>query len=149
MEIKQTQLLADELIIQYIPGWKFKWSVAKAIFGRCSYSQKTILISKPIAELNEEADVRDTILHEIAHALVGMGHGHDQEWKRMAIVIGCKPERCYTDKVKSPAGRYIYECPVCKNRTDYHRTLKLDHSCIKCSSHFNPEFLLKLVSKNG
>ena len=29
-------------------------------------------------------DIQDTILHEIAHALVGPKHGHNKVWKEMA-----------------------------------------------------------------
>ena len=33
--------------------------------------------------------IRDTILHEIAHALVGPCHGHDAVWRQKAREIGC------------------------------------------------------------
>jgi len=32
--------------------------------------------------------VRDTLLHEIAHALVGTAHGHDEVWKAKCLEIG-------------------------------------------------------------
>ena len=42
------------------------------------------------------SDVRDTILHEIAHAIVGPGHGHDAVWQTAERRIGCTPKRCST-----------------------------------------------------
>ena len=34
------------------------------------------------------SDIRDTLLHEIAHAIVGPGHGHDAVWQTAARRIG-------------------------------------------------------------
>jgi SWI/SNF-related matrix-associated actin-dependent regulator 1 of chromatin subfamily A len=37
----------------------------------------------------EEQQFKDTILHEIAHAIVGPHHGHDEVWRGKAVEIGC------------------------------------------------------------
>ena len=42
---------------------------------------------------NGPEEVRDTILHEVAHALVGPGHGHDTVWKATAAQVGARPQR--------------------------------------------------------
>ena len=42
------------------------------------------------------SDIRDTLLHEIAHAIVGPGHGHDALWQTAARRIGCTAKRCST-----------------------------------------------------
>ena len=43
-------------------------------------------------QVNEE-DIKNTILHEIAHAIAG-GHNHHNEiWKRCACKLGARPER--------------------------------------------------------
>jgi hypothetical protein len=36
--------------------------------------------------------VKNSILHELAHVLVGKGHGHDEIWFRKALDLGCKPQ---------------------------------------------------------
>ena len=43
--------------------------IIKVSLGTCSYVKKTIYLAKWYTELNDESEVRDTILHEIAHAL--------------------------------------------------------------------------------
>jgi hypothetical protein len=43
---------------------------------------------------NGAEEIVDTILHEIAHALVGPRHGHDTVWKAKCTDIGARPERC-------------------------------------------------------
>ena len=37
----------------------------------------------------------ESLLHEIAHALVGRKHNHDAEWKAKAREIGCTGERTH------------------------------------------------------
>jgi predicted SprT family Zn-dependent metalloprotease len=46
--------------------------------GLCLYEPKAIELSLHFIERNAEDVIRDTLLHEIAHALVGPGHGHDR-----------------------------------------------------------------------
>lgn len=38
-------------------------------------------------------DIKDTVLHEIAHAIVGGRHHHDNVWKACCNKIGCRAER--------------------------------------------------------
>ena len=41
---------------------------------------------------DNEEDIKDTVLHEIAHAIVGSQHHHDYVWKACCNKIGYKPE---------------------------------------------------------
>ena len=52
-------------------GYSFKFDNAKRRFGQCSYTDKRISLSKPLASNNLDNffQINDTILHEIAHAL--------------------------------------------------------------------------------
>jgi predicted SprT family Zn-dependent metalloprotease len=59
-----------------------------------------------------QESITDTLLHEIAHALVGEGHGHDYTWRRMAISIGCNGDRtCGDEAVSTAKPNYKIECP--------------------------------------
>ena len=51
---------------------------AKRRAGVCRFATQTLGLSAPLTTLHSEVEVRDTILHEIAHALVGPRHGHDR-----------------------------------------------------------------------
>lgn len=42
---------------------------------------------------NEEA-IKDTVLHEIAHAMAGGHHHHDRVWVSCCNRIGANPSRC-------------------------------------------------------
>jgi predicted SprT family Zn-dependent metalloprotease len=92
--------------------WCFVWDL-KAVrrYGQCRYSKKEIGVTKVLANLNTIEESKDVVLHEIAHALTGPGHGHDAAWKRMCVRVGAKPERCYTSEhqggnVKTAKGKY-------------------------------------------
>ncbi|KQO98835.1 SprT-like domain-containing protein [Leifsonia sp. Leaf264] len=99
-------------------GWRFQWDNAERRMGCCHFASKRITISRKYAAVATEAEVLNTILHEIAHALVGVTYErsyygsrgksvhHGAEWKRKAREIGCTGERCgsnpyYTAKQKA------------------------------------------------
>lgn len=47
------------------------------------------------ANLNNDK-IQDTVLHEIAHAIVGNNHHHDRVWRDCAQRIGCTGSRLAT-----------------------------------------------------
>ena len=51
----------------------------------------------------DEAEIEDTLLHEIAHALVGRRHHHDAVWQAKAREIGCSARRCHDVSFSEPA----------------------------------------------
>jgi len=90
MNLFTAQGLAKRLMKEHIQeeGWIFAWNNRKTEFGNCSYSSKTIALSRPLTETNTEEEVLDTILHEIAHAIVGPGMGHGSIWQLTAKGLG-------------------------------------------------------------
>jgi predicted SprT family Zn-dependent metalloprotease len=78
--------------------------------------------------VNDVAEVRDTILHEIAHAHVGNAAGHGPVWQRMARSIGCNGERTTAAKI-APPGRYEIQCPTGHVLGSFHRRVSRSYSC--------------------
>jgi predicted SprT family Zn-dependent metalloprotease len=98
MDIQVAENLALDLMRQHLligTGWRFQWDHAKMRFGICYGGRKIIGLSRPLVAVNDESQVRDTILHEIAHALVGIAHKHDFVWQMKARELGARPEACY------------------------------------------------------
>jgi predicted metal-dependent hydrolase len=100
------QHLARALMRQHgLAKWTFRFDHARRRFGSCRARQKVITLSRPLTFLNPEPEVRDTILHEIAHALAP-DDGHGALWKQKCVEIGARPIRCYGDEtVASPPRR--------------------------------------------
>lgn len=74
-------------------GWKAEIKDSRSWHGLCDYSKKTIYLSLYLSLYGTGKQIRNTILHEIAHALTA-GHCHDKVWKAKAIEIGCDGKRC-------------------------------------------------------
>ena len=77
-------------------NWKLELDYAKVRAGACHFNERKISFSRNFIKHADQLDVNDTILHEIAHALVGPKHGHDKVWKNMAKKLGCSAKRCHT-----------------------------------------------------
>ena len=140
MNLQQAKKLAIEQMDKHgllDLGWSFEYDNAKSRFGVCRYRLKVIGLSMPLVSANEEAAVRDTILHEIAHALVGTGHGHDSVWKAKCREIGAKPERCYSSEDTNViAGKYRAVCGGCGKTHSRHKRLPKGrrYACL-CQNH--------------
>lgn len=91
-------------------GWRFEWDNHKTRFGSAS-TRRVITLSKPLTYHRSHMDVRNTVLHEIAHALVGPQMGHGPTWKAMAVKIGCDGNRCSQDlEALSKVSKYKVVC---------------------------------------
>lgn len=84
------EVLRDEHLAE--DGWTFTFNGRlRRALGRCCYSDRTIELSRDFAVAHGlDEHVKDTILHEVAHALTP-GHGHDKVWKRVARRLGATP----------------------------------------------------------
>ena len=115
--------LALELMARHgLEGWKFAFNRRKRALGLCRYGTKSIELSIYLVDANDGEEVRDTILHEIAHALVGPGHAHDAVWKAKCLEVGAKPARC--GEADMPEGRWKASCPACGIGFSRHRRPK-------------------------
>ena len=153
MKLIEAQTLAIQLMVKHgllEQNWYFEFDNAKRRFGCCNYRYKRISLSKELVQLNDEARVKNTILHEIAHALVGRGHGHDHVWKAKAREIGCDGNRCYSSETTiTPEANYQATCPKCGHVHKRHKRPRTNslQSCGKCSRVFDRTRLLIYKSK--
>lgn len=81
---------AKELMISHeLHDWKLRLSSNSRFLGLCDYKNKTIFLNQLAIDTQPEPEILNTIKHEIAHALVPIGHGHDEVWQEKAKLIGC------------------------------------------------------------
>ena len=145
MNLEKALEMGFEVMTKYglIETWDFKFDGAKRRFGLCNYRNHTISLSMHLVSLNNEKEVMATILHEVAHALVGPNHGHNFLWQAKAIELGCNGTRCYSKEVITPPRKAIGVCPVCGHTAHRHRMPRKLNSCGKCDPiKFNPKFQL-------
>lgn len=93
-------------------AWQLKMDMATRRTGMCDYEERAIYLSVHLCQLNDLRQVMLTTLHEVAHALVGPGHGHDAVWAARALEIGGDGKSCYDPMDKRMPGRYVGVC-VC------------------------------------
>jgi len=91
-----------------LTGWSFQFDHATKRAGCCNYHTRVISLAHAYARSAADETIDDTLLHEIAHALVGKTHGHDQVWQAQAVALGCSGRRCHDVQFTPP--RYIVTC---------------------------------------
>lgn len=121
LTLSEIEILGQNLIRQHEInknleiGWKFSFDLAPTRAGICRYDEKQITLSVTYCQKATKEEIVNTILHEIAHAIVGPKHGHDAVWKAAARDIGCTAERCH--RVKHTTARWRGECGCGKQWT--------------------------------
>ena len=139
MELNVVKMLADKLLDEHgliEKGWRFSFDRAKRRAGSCKFSKKEITLAKAYAEQQERLEIKNTILHEIAHALVGSQHGHSQIWRKKAKEIGCDASRCHHIVFSKP--KYVLTCynrcfEVSRYRVN--QSFMQSKICSKCNSN--------------
>lgn len=142
MEIPAALTLGRRLLLKHGLGdWSIRTDRAKTRAGACRFGTRTISLSADLTRLHDEAEVRDTILHEIAHALVGPFHGHDDLWRAKAVEIGGSGERTMSTSAPRVEGPWRGTCPQGHVSTRHRRPTRV-LSCSRCSTTFDATSLI-------
>lgn len=93
-----TKFANDQLSMYNLTNWSFKFNSRKRSAGLCSPSKKTIYVSKYLVdvECGLTDTAKNTVLHEIAHALDFEIRGtsdHGPQWKKLCKIVGANPSR--------------------------------------------------------
>ncbi len=130
--------------------WELTFSNQKRHLGYCRPRKKVVSISKAFMQTNPFAVIKDTLLHEIAHALHFIETGktnHNNGWKQFALKVGCEPKRCATGQgLNMPDGKYVGVCPVCERTTKFYRKVRRSYSCSHCTNKYDPRYKLAIMT---
>lgn len=74
-------------------GWRFRFDKATSRLGACHFHKKEISISRLMTQYADEETVLQTLIHEVAHALLPSNVHHGKAWKAMAASLGYTGER--------------------------------------------------------
>lgn len=137
MKLEEAEALALKLMREHdLVSWGFRFDRAKVRFGCCNYTKREISLSKYLVELNDKSHVYDTILHEIAHALVGPYHNHDKVWKQKMLELGGNPRaRYHHTELVLPKRKYTATCPSCGITSQAQKKRKV--ACRACCRKYN------------
>ena len=150
MDQNEVETIARKLMdLHGLTNWKFSWMKSRNTVARCQYSTKTISFSTRWAEVLDEYHVSQTMLHEIAHALVGHKPNeahchHGAEWKAKARSIGYVGKRLMDSDAPSPKGKYTGVCPNGHETSRDRMTRSAKYrqiSCHRCSNSFDRNYL--------
>jgi hypothetical protein len=78
---------------------------------------------------------RNTVLHEVAHAVTGPNHGHGVEWEANFVALGGNGSAvAYGSSESYTEDRYLWigVCPTCGDRTGFHSAPEDVWGCYKC-----------------
>lgn len=141
MDLSAARTLGLSLLREHgLHDWTLVFDNAKARFGVCRDERRQIGLSRRLTSLSTEDDVRETLLHEIAHALVGKQHGHNEVWRRTAVSIGASGERC-GERLPGSEGPWEGRCPNGHVSHQHKRPTRVK-SCGLCSPGFDPTLIL-------
>jgi hypothetical protein len=123
-------------------GWSLSYNTNKSRLGVCKTRNKQIELSMYFLKANLEAcnEMRDTILHEIAHAIDVEIRGysdHSENWKRIARAVGADDSRTANVDMTGAVSKYTATCPNCKRENPMHRKTRGNSACGKCCKKYN------------
>lgn len=136
MTLNDARRLAESHLARFpeLHAWRIGFSSkARRRLGVCRYRRREIVLTSFFVNANPPAKVAEVILHEIAHALVGRGHGHNQVWMKKAVELGVPPVR-FCNAVMPP-GDWRAMCSRCnKNFSMYGKPIRIRY-CRRCGPH--------------
>lgn len=116
-----------------ISGWVFRFNRRTVHLALCT-PKKTIELSQYLIGFPHRI-IKELLLHEIAHALVGIAEGHGLRWKQKCVDLGIEPKVTYRIDMIFPP-KYSSSCKICYSR--YTRQGKpregILYFCSRCES---------------
>uniref|UniRef100_A0AAU8GPH3 SprT-like protease n=1 Tax=Mycobacterium phage Stink TaxID=3136630 RepID=A0AAU8GPH3_9VIRU len=113
MTVTEAREITQELIRTHwdqLAHYRVAFDNARRRAGLCNYRTRTISLSRHLLALRSYEDTMQTITHEIAHAIVGPGHGHDHVWARKHRELGGNGQRCFEMEGIDPTAPWIGTC---------------------------------------
>ena len=112
-------------------GWRTNFTKAESWCARCYHPEKRIVISLQFLNSTSIVELEKTILHELAHALVGPGNGHNDIWKAKAKELGLEdPQSCIVGHIDLDAGRSVIQAETKETKKKvFHR---INETCPIC-----------------
>lgn len=136
-----------------LAAWEFGWDRAVKRLGCCCVARRRITLSRYFVQAHlhgEQAQILDTILHEIAHALAweqARHAGHGPLWKAWCVALGATPRATAThcrNFAPNPPGYCLRNRETGEILREYARRPRFRHDLAHMYMRGRPETLGKL-----
>ncbi len=144
MNEKEILALAEALLIEHgLSDWQAQLDRARRRAGSCRYQERVITLSATLLPTYPREQIRDVILHEIAHAQVGDGHGHGPVWQQAASRLGANPKARLSANLPRPPATWVGTCPRCGRSRELYSAPRRVVSCGACDRNFDGKLVLE------
>lgn len=131
-----------------LSDWTVRWDRAKRRAGCCVHARRELSFSATLARMYPPDTMRDVVLHEVAHALAGPRHQHDEHWRTIARELGARPQALLPADLPRPAAAWVGTCPSCGAGKELHSTPRRVVSCGRCAKEFRADLVFRWT-RNG
>lgn len=143
-DLHEVEQLAETLIGEHLPSpWAFGFDTAKRRAGACHFATHRITLSRYLAVKHPLEDMRQTLLHEIAHALAGHTAAHGPTWRAIATRLGYTGGTTHHLEVATEFARWVGMCPNGHEVVRFRRPTAAPRSCAHCSRSFDRRYLIR------
>ncbi len=143
MDTREAVRLGEALVRQHLPdeGWTVGLDRAVRRAGACHYDDRRITVSRLLVERADEPEVRQVVLHEVAHALAGHAAGHGPAWRAVAASVGASASRLHDRPIAEQRAPWTGTCPAGHEHRRFRRPTR-PTSCGLCSRRFSRTALI-------
>ncbi|MDO5726353.1 MAG: SprT-like domain-containing protein [Bowdeniella nasicola] len=146
MDLQELRIFAERLMRQeglsgrrLARNWTFGFDRAKRRGGYCNYTRRHISVSRILMALYDDELAKDTVIHEVAHALAGAKAGHGPRWQAHARRLGGSAAVRLPADAPEPPPTWVGRC-ACGLVRNYHRRPAGGLMCPRCVERgFNPQ----------
>lgn len=115
-----------------LSDWTYEFKDLHSSGGLTCSESRNIVLSKQAIERLKWWDLRDLILHEVAHALIPEGKPHCLEWKEMFLKLGGSGRVCCKNFSLKSDYKWLKSCTKCDYKELCFRRYSL--WCEECGS---------------
>lgn len=136
--LDRARAAADRLLRAHLGGaaWSFDFDRATRRAGLCDFRARRITLSRHFAARATEHEVRQVLLHEIAHALAGPHAGHGARWRALARELGYTGGRTHQQDFAADLAPWIGRCPAGHEHRRFRRPARR-LSCGRCARGYS------------
>ncbi|GAA3594465.1 SprT-like domain-containing protein [Agrococcus terreus] len=132
-ELDRVERWAEALIRLHLDDtWSFGFDRAVKRAGLTDFTARRITVSKHLAARWDDDEVHQTLLHEVAHAMVGPGEGHGRRWLRTARELGYVGGRTHQGEIAAERAGWVGRCPGGHEHVRF-RAPRGRYACRPCS----------------